>query len=115
MARTCILRAFGLQMPWRLSLVLRLFGFTCFRLYAFVEAAALCLIVLQYAGAPIATRVSFFLFSFRDVPINFVHSILWRYVTLRYVCFVSLRFVFMLSLKPRPFVQSSFDMQEALR
>ena len=28
-----------------------------------------------------------------------------------YVCFAFLRFVFMLSLKPRPFVQSSFDMQ----
>ena len=32
-----------------------------FRIYAFVEAAALCSIVLRYAGAPIATRVSFFL------------------------------------------------------
>ena len=29
-----------------------------------VEAAALHSIVLRYAGAPIATRVSFFLFSF---------------------------------------------------
>ena len=29
-ARTCILRAFGLQMPWRLSLVLRLFCFASF-------------------------------------------------------------------------------------
>ena len=34
-----------------------------FRLYAFVEAAALRSIVLRYAGASIATRVSFF-FSF---------------------------------------------------
>ena len=33
-----------------------------FRLYAFVEAAALCSIVLRYAGVPIATRVSFFYF-----------------------------------------------------
>ena len=33
-----------------------------FRLYAFVEAAALRSIVLRYAGAPIATRGSFFLF-----------------------------------------------------
>ena len=33
-----------------------------FLLYAFVEAAALCSIVLRYAGTPIATRVSFFLF-----------------------------------------------------
>ena len=32
-----------------------------FRLYAFVEAAALRSSVLRYAGAPIATRVSFFL------------------------------------------------------
>ena len=31
-----------------------------FRLYAFIEAAALRSIVLRYAGAPIATRVSFF-------------------------------------------------------
>ena len=33
-----------------------------FCLYAFVEAAALRSIVLRYAGVPIATRVSFFLF-----------------------------------------------------
>ena len=32
-----------------------------FRLYAFVEAAALRSIFLRYAGASIATRVSFFL------------------------------------------------------
>ena len=31
-----------------------------FRLHAFIEAAALRSIVLRYAGAPIATRVSFF-------------------------------------------------------
>ena len=39
-----------------------------FRLYAFVEAAALRSIVLRYAGAPIATRVSsscFLLFIWR--------------------------------------------------
>ena len=64
MARTCILRAFGLQMSWRLSLVLRLFCFALlcfvFRLYAFVEAATLRSIVLRYADAPIATHVSFF-------------------------------------------------------
>ena len=35
-----------------------------FRLYAFVEAATLRSIVLRYAGAPIATRVSFFVFPF---------------------------------------------------
>ena len=45
-------------------LVLRLFVLFCFvfRLYAFVEAAALHSIVLRYAGVPIATCVSFFLF-----------------------------------------------------
>ena len=68
MARTCILRAFGLQMSLRLSLVLRLFCFALlcfvFRIYAFVEAVALRSVVLQYAGAPIATRVSFFFFFF---------------------------------------------------
>ena len=66
MARTCILRVFGLQMPWRffsgVTFVLVCF---VFHLYAFVEAAALRSIVLRYAGVPIATRLSFFLsFSF---------------------------------------------------
>ena len=43
-----------------------------FRLYAFVEAAAFRSIVLRYAGAPIATRVSFFLFfvCFGDVAFS---------------------------------------------
>ena len=65
MARTCILRAFGLQMSLRLSLGVAfvLFSFV-FVWYAFVEVAALRSIVLRYAGAPIATRVSFFLFPF---------------------------------------------------
>ena len=55
--------AFGLQMPWRFfsGVTFVLFCFV-FRLYAFVEAAALRSIVLRYAGAPIATRVSFFSF-----------------------------------------------------
>ena len=35
-----------------------------FRLYAFIEAAALRSIVLRYAGPSIATRSSFFLFPF---------------------------------------------------
>ena len=63
MARTCILRAFVLQMPWRFysGVTFDLFCFV-FRLYAFVEAAALRSIVLRYAGVPIATRVSFFFF-----------------------------------------------------
>ena len=62
MARTCILRAFDLQMPWRFfsGVTFVLFCFVC--LHAFVEAAALRSIVLRYAGVPIATRVSFFFF-----------------------------------------------------
>ena len=73
MARTCILRAFRLQMSWRFSLVC----YVCFVLlrfrpyYAFVEAAALrsiyspSMYIYIYAGFPIATSVSFvFLFSF---------------------------------------------------
>ena len=56
-----------------------------FRLYAFVEAATLHSIVLRYAGVPIATRIRLFGFA------SF--------------------FVSMLSLKSRPFIQSSFDMQ----
>ena len=45
------------------SLVLRLFCFASFfRLYAFVEAAALRSIVLRYAGVPKATRFFFFFF-----------------------------------------------------
>ena len=82
-ARTCILRASGLQMPCRLSLVLPfLFHF---RLYTFIEAAALRSIVLRYAGAPIATRVSFFLWFIwrcRFFPGIFctiaVFSLIWR-------------------------------------
>ena len=35
-----------------------------FRLYAFVEAAALRSIVLRYAGAPITTRAPFFFLLF---------------------------------------------------
>ena len=63
-ARTCILRAFGLQMSCRLFLVLRLFFVLLrSRLFAFVEAATLRSIVLRYAGATIATCffLSFFL------------------------------------------------------
>ena len=45
-----------------------------FRLYAFVEAASLCSIVLRYAGVPIVARVSFFFFfphsSFGDVAFS---------------------------------------------
>ena len=41
-----------------------------FRLYALIEAAALRSIVLRYAGAPIATRVSiFFLFVYLEMSL----------------------------------------------
>ena len=39
---------------------------------------------------------------------------LWCYICFVLLCFASF-FIFMLSLKPRPFVQSSFDMQAPLR
>ena len=63
-ARTCSLRAFGLQMPWRFfsGVTFVLFWFV-FHLYAFVEAAALRSIVLRYAVVPIVTRVSFSFFG----------------------------------------------------
>ena len=46
-----------------------------FCLYAFVEAAALHSIVLRYAGAPIATRISFFLFPFVYLEMSLFPSI----------------------------------------
>ena len=46
-----------------------------FRLYAVVEAATLRSIVLRYAGAPIATRVSFFLFPFLYLETSLFPSI----------------------------------------
>ena len=48
------------------------FRFSYFRIYAFVEAAAFRSIVLRYAGAPVATRVSLFLFFvyFGDVAFS---------------------------------------------
>ena len=54
--------------------MLRLFCFVRFRLYAFVEAAALCSIVLRYAGAPIATRF-FSLFSFFFFPFVYLEML----------------------------------------
>ena len=89
MARTCIPRAFRLQMPWRffsgVTFVLLCF---VFRLYAFVEAAAFRSVVLRYAGVPIATCVSsffFFLFClFGDVSFSeyflyhFRFLLVWR-------------------------------------
>ena len=64
-ARTCILQAFGWQMPWRFysGVTFVMFCFV-FSLYAFVEAAALRSIVLRYTGVPIAKRVCLFLFLF---------------------------------------------------
>ena len=49
-----------MKMSQRLSLVLPLFCFASYLSYSFIGAAALRSIVLRYAGAPIATRVSFF-------------------------------------------------------
>ena len=64
-ARTCILRAFGLQISCRLSLVLRLFCFTSFCVYAFTEAAALRPTVLRSSICMRPDNHScFFLFSF---------------------------------------------------
>ena len=83
-ARTCILRAFGLQTSCRLSLVLRVF---CFRILAFTDAAALfvqSVFVLRYTCAPTATRsylttvcalfcfCSFLFCFFGDVRVLFV-------------------------------------------
>ena len=68
-----------------------------FRLHAFIEVVALRSIVLRYAGAPLATRVSFFLFSsnlFGDVDFSraflggFPAVFLLRAVKLRTVIFV---------------------------
>ena len=55
-----------------------------FRFYAFVEAAALRSIVLRYAGAPIATRVSFFF--------PFVYLEMSRFPSL--FCTIHCRFLF---------------------
>ena len=63
-ARTCALRAFGLQMSDVFLWCYVCFVLLRFRLYAFVEAAALRSIVLRYASAPIATR--FFVFVLED-------------------------------------------------
>ena len=49
--------------PWFFPWCYGCFVLLRFRLYAFVEAAALRSIVLRYAGAPIATRVSFSFFG----------------------------------------------------
>ena len=40
-----------------------------FRLYGFIEAAVLRSIGLRYAGRPIATRVSFFIFVYLEVSL----------------------------------------------
>ena len=58
-----------------LRLFLFCFVLLCFRLYAFVEAAALRLIVLRYAGAPIAARVSFFFSAFVYLEMSLFPSI----------------------------------------
>ena len=61
MARTCILRFLVCRCYDVFFWFYVCFVLLRFRLYAFVEAAALRSIVLRYADAPIATRV-FFLF-----------------------------------------------------
>ena len=62
MARNCILRTFGLQIRCHDVFLWCYVCFVLFRflIYAFVEAVAFRSIVFRYAGAPIATRVSFF-------------------------------------------------------
>ena len=85
MARTCILPAFRLQMPWRFfsGVTFVLFCFV-FRPYAFVESAALRSIVLRYAGVPIATRtyvfLSFYFFLFLFIwRLRFVRVFLYHF------------------------------------
>ena len=48
-----------------------------FRLYAFVQAATFRSIVLRYAGAPIASRVSFFYFFYFSVFGDVPFSVFW--------------------------------------
>ena len=61
-------------MSWRLSLVLRIFCYALFSSFFFVEAAALCSIVLRHASVPKVTCVFFsYFFSFglfRDVDFS---------------------------------------------
>ena len=57
-----------------------------FRLYAFVEAAALSSIVLRYASAPIATRVSFSFLGTSLFPNIFLYHFRFLFVwTIKYV------------------------------
>ena len=77
-----LLRAFGLQMPWRFFSGFVNFVLFCFVFhpYAFVEAAALRSIVLRYAGVPIATRVSFFLSFCRFFRVLFLYHFRFLFV-----------------------------------
>ena len=80
--QTYTLRAFGLQISCRLSVVLRLFCFVLFSYFAFIKAAALCSIVLQYACAPIAPGVSsFFTFAYLGMSLfpNIVFCTFYRF------------------------------------
>ena len=74
MARTCILRAFGCRCRDVFLWCYACFVLLRFRLYAFIEAAALRFIVLRYAGALLATRVSFF-FHFLYLEMSLFPSI----------------------------------------
>ena len=77
-----------------------------FRLNAFVEAAALRSIVLWYAGAPIATRVSFFYFF----PFFFVHLEMWLFQSIFYFLY-HFRFLFVLeSMVHRTLLWNTFRM-----
>ena len=68
-------------MTWRFfsGVTFVLFCFV-FRLYGFVEAAALRSIVLRYAGVPIATRVSFFFFPFYFIFYLFVYLFIYLFI-----------------------------------
>ena len=77
-----------------------------FSLYAFVEAAALRSIVLHNAGAPIATRVSFFLFFlclFGDVAFSeFLFCAIALSLCMQSTLYVlSFRIMFLSTLCPR--------------
>ena len=80
-----------------LTIVLFCFALRCFvfRLYAFVEAAALRSIVLRYAGAPIATRLFFLERQMSLFPSIFLYHFRFLFVwTIEYVVRSFFRMVF---------------------
>ena len=86
-ARTCALRALVCRYHDVFLWCYLCFILLRFRLYAFVEAAALRSIVLRYAGAPIATRVSFSFsgdFAFSEYFLyHFRSLVVWRVYVVR--------------------------------